>query len=189
MSSCCSAHYHQLTTYDSSPKPNRSGLLSTRAMTMAATSLVDSTWNQKTTKLCCLSSSRCASWLSHRLLSSSHCAALSSSCRASWLSHHLSPSSSCTTLSSYRHASLLCVNSPRPLVVLPSCPLIMPAGCCVASPCAPLLSFRRAGHLHLVITLQMSIADAMEHRQMLPPPLHAIATSTIERRIYCPLMP
>ena len=48
-----------------------------------------------------------ASWLSHRLLSFSHCATLSSSCHTSWLSQCLSPSSRCATLSSSCCASLL----------------------------------------------------------------------------------
>ena len=46
-----------------------------------------------------------------------------------------------------------CNISHRPLVVLPSRPHIVPAGCCVASPCAPLSSSWRAGHLRLAITL------------------------------------
>ena len=61
------------------------------------------------------SSCRLVVLLSRRLvISSSRCAALSLYCHASWLSHHLS----------------------LPLIVPPSCPLIMPAGFCVASPCA-----------------------------------------------------
>jgi hypothetical protein len=48
-----------------------------------------------------------ASWMSHRLLSFSHCATLSSSCHTSWLSQCLSPSSRCATLSSSCCASLL----------------------------------------------------------------------------------
>jgi hypothetical protein len=54
-----------------------------------------------------LSSPRRVSWLSHCLLSSSHCAALSLSCHASWLSHCLLPSSHCATLLSSCCASLL----------------------------------------------------------------------------------
>ena len=60
-----------------------------------------------TSRSTALLSPRHASWLSHCLLSSSHCAALSSSCRASWLMHCLSPSSRCVTLSSSRCAGLL----------------------------------------------------------------------------------
>ena len=176
-----------------------------------------------------LSSPRRTSWLSHRLLSSSHCAALLSSCHASWLSHCLSLSSRCATLSSSCFASFLSycfssssccsahsssrrvdwllrrlltrrplvvspsrrlvVSSSRRLVVLssrrlvvslscrlvilssrraalslychaswlshhlslslivpPSRPLIMPAGCCVASPCALLVLSLCASH-------------------------------------------
>ena len=48
-----------------------------------------------------------ASWLSHCLLSSSHCPALSLSCRASWLLHCLLPSSRCAALSSSCRASWL----------------------------------------------------------------------------------
>ena len=54
-----------------------------------------------------LSSPRRASWLSHSLLSSSHCAVLSSTCRASLLSHCLSLSSHCAALSSSCRASWL----------------------------------------------------------------------------------
>jgi len=96
---------------------------------------INSVWSRKTTKLCHLSShsprviSSCqlvfaspvvvlslprplavllrASWLSHRLSPSSHCAALSSSCRASWLLHYLLPLSFCATILSTRCASLL----------------------------------------------------------------------------------
>ena len=154
-----------------------------------------------------LSMSRRASWLSHRLLSSSHCAALSSSCRTSWLSHRLLPSSRCATLLSSRRAILLshhlssssrragwlshrlsssshraswllcCLSMRRPLVVSSSCrvasrhlvepagcriiisrcplvappshPLIVLAGCCVASPSPPshpLVIFHRQCH-------------------------------------------
>ena len=80
-----------------------------------------------------VSSSHRASWLSHQLLSSTHCVALSSSCRASWLLHRLSPSSSCTTLSSTHRASLLSHQ-----LSLSSCCaalslrrlVVVPAGCC-----------------------------------------------------------
>jgi hypothetical protein len=87
-------------------------------------------------------SSHCASWLSHRLLSSPHCATLSSSSRASWFSHRLSLSSHCAAFSSSCHASWLLhclspssvlllrhplVNSSRQLVVAASpCPLVAP---------------------------------------------------------------
>ncbi len=47
-----------ITIYDSSPTPSCSGLCSTRAMTMAATSPADSIWTRKTTRLCHLSSRR-----------------------------------------------------------------------------------------------------------------------------------
>jgi hypothetical protein len=138
--------------------------------------------------------SRCASWLSHRLLSSSHCAALWASCRTSWLSHCLFPSSRCAALSSSSRAGwlphhlssfshfcaahsschragwlMLCrrplvvslsrraasrclitsvgcriIISRRPLIAPPSCPLIVLAGCCIASPCAALSSSSRS---------------------------------------------
>jgi hypothetical protein len=72
-----------------------------------------------------LSSRRLVVSLSCRLvILSSRRAALSLYCHASWLSHHLSLS----------------------LIVPPSCPLIMPAGCCIASPCTPLSSSCRDGH-------------------------------------------
>jgi len=94
-----------------------------------------------------LSSSRCASWLLHSLLSSSHHTLVnsshqlvvalpllflslrrplvSSSCCASWLSHCLLPSSRCATLSSTCRASLMlhrlslssCCAPRRPLVL------------------------------------------------------------------------
>jgi hypothetical protein len=54
-----------------------------------------------------LVSSYHASWLSHRLLLSSHCTAFLSSCPASWLLHRLSPSSHCATLSLSCRASWL----------------------------------------------------------------------------------
>jgi len=57
-------------------------------------------------------------------------------------------------ISSSRHAALYCIItsagcriiSHHSLIVPPSCPLIMPAGCCVASPCTPLSSSCRTGH-------------------------------------------
>ena len=108
-----------------------------------------------------LSSPRRTSWLSHRLLSSSHCAALLSSCHASWLSHCLSLSSRCATLSSSCFASFLsyCFSSSsccsahsssrrvdwllrrlltrHPLVVSPSCRLVVSLSRClvVSSSC------------------------------------------------------
>jgi len=82
------------------------------------------------------------SWLSHCLLSSSHCATLSSSCRASWLSHCLLPSSRCATLSSSRCTSLLshhlslssCCAPRRPLILslrrlVVALPLDVPSTC------------------------------------------------------------
>ena len=60
-----------------------------------------------TSRRATLSSPRRASWLSHSLLSSSHCAVLSSTCRASLLSHCLSLSSHCAALSSSCRASWL----------------------------------------------------------------------------------
>ena len=94
-----------------------------------------------------LSSPRCASWLSHSLLlsshcaalpttrraslllhrlsSTSHCAALSLSCRASWLSHCLSPSSRCATLSSTRCTSLLSHRLSLSSLCTPRRPLVL----------------------------------------------------------------
>ncbi len=64
---------------------------------------------------CATPSSAChASWLSHCLLSFSHCAALLLSCRTS---------------------SCCCIASCCPLGVSPSCPLFMLAYCCINSPC------------------------------------------------------
>ena len=48
----------QPTTYHSSPRPNHSGVCLRRATTMTANLPVDSVWNQKTRRLCCLLS-RC----------------------------------------------------------------------------------------------------------------------------------
>ena len=112
---------------------------------------------------CCvtLSSSRRASLLSHQLSPSSCCATLSSSRRAGWLLHRLlmhhlffiSSSLSCPLIvSSSCRAPLLSSCHVTP-AGCPSRPLIMTAGCSVASPCAPLSSSRRAGHLSLTITL------------------------------------
>jgi hypothetical protein len=102
-------------------------------------------------------SSRCASWLSHCLLSSSHCAALSSSCPTSWLSHHLSPSSHCAALSSSCRASRLsrCL-SPS------SCYAIL-----LSTRCASLLSHclssssRCAPHHPLVLSLHRLVVVAL----------------------------
>jgi len=129
--------------------------------TMAATSPVNSVWTRKTTRLCCLLSRRpgvsChASWLLHRLLPSSHCAALLSSCRrASWLLHcllpssHLccplvvlshqllhclSPSSCCATLSSTHHASLLLHCLSLSSCCTPRCPFVLLSHRLVVSP-------------------------------------------------------
>jgi hypothetical protein len=114
----------------------------------------------------------CASLLLHRFSSSSCCVAHSSSPHADRLFCHLfmrrpllvswsrglvvSWSRGLVVLSSHRlvvppSRRILTpagwrIISHHPLVVPPSCPLIGPAGCCVASPCTPLLSSRRAGH-------------------------------------------
>jgi hypothetical protein len=133
---------------DSSPTHNHSGLRSIQAITMAATSPIDSIWRRTTTRFCRLSSHRPVVVLSCQLvvplLSSSHCAALSSSlsCRASWLLHHLSPSSHCAALSPSCHAS--CHIASRPPLVAPPCRrLVVPACCCIASP-RPLVAPRAA---------------------------------------------
>ena len=72
-----------------------------------------------------LLSSCCASWLLHRLLPSSHSAALASSCRASWLSHCLSPSSCCATLLSTHRASWLSHHLSSSFRCAPRRPLVL----------------------------------------------------------------
>ena len=84
-----------------------------------------------------------------------------------------------------------------PLVAPLSRPLIMTAGCCVASSCVSLLSSRCAHHLCLTIPLPSSIADAIKkfvkrccrHRTPLSPP--SLNTISIIHRCHscCPLPP
>ena len=134
------------------------------SMTMATTSSVDSVWTHKTQG--CVASRRTAlvlschaSWLSHCLLSSSHCVILSSYCRTSWLLHPLH----CPLVVLLRQLvvalPLTVLSLFHPLIVLshqlvvvlsllvvslrpapPSRPHVAPAGCCVASRCAALSS-------------------------------------------------
>jgi len=93
-----------LTTCNSSPTPNHSGLVSTRAWPWLPPRQSipfgpERLWGCVVSCSATLVSSYHASWLSHCLLSSSHCAALSSSCRASWLLHRLLSSSHCAAIS------------------------------------------------------------------------------------------
>jgi hypothetical protein len=245
---------------------------------MAATLPVDSIWTRKTTRLChlrpaALLLSRCASWLSHHLLLSSHCPTLLSSCCTAILSLHHSlvhmsrqlvvalplaiisfqhplivllcqlvvtsplvvlllrpvppsrplialagccdPSqcaallSSCclVVLPSCRLVAPACCHiiiSHHPLVVTPSRPLIVLAGCCIASPCTTHSSSHRAGwllhslSLHHPLVLSSSRPSLPHHSlavvcvkcpQMLLPPSNATTTAAIEGYLYCPLLP
>jgi len=90
--------------------------------------------------------------LPHCLSSSSCCTAHSSSHRAGWLFRRLSARRPLVISPSLRAASrcliasagCCIITSHRPLVVPPSRPLSVLAGCCVASPCATLSSFCRS---------------------------------------------
>ena len=121
-----------------------------------------------------LSSSRRTSLLPHRLSSSSCCAAHSSSRRAGWLLRHLSTrcplvvSPSRCAASRCLNASAGCriVTSCCPLVVPISRPIIMLAGCCVASHCAALSSSRRSP----LPTPLNAVERCCHHRTPPPPP-------------------
>jgi len=85
--------------------------------------------------------------LPNRLSSSSRCATHSSCCRGGWLLRHLLTRRS-LVVSLSRHATSRCLIAPvgcriiisrRPFAAPSSRPLIVLAGCCVASPCAALL--------------------------------------------------
>jgi hypothetical protein len=71
--------------------------------------------------------------------------------------------------------------------LLASRPLIVLAGCCVASPCTALSST-------LVVTATFAsaspcLAFAIKRRQTLLPTSNTPTTTTIERHLYCPLLP
>ena len=84
---------------------------------MAATSPIDSVWSRTTMRLCRLSTRRpLVVSLSRR--AASRCLITSVGCRI--------------------------IISRPPLIAPPSCPLIVLAGCCIASPCAALLSSSRS---------------------------------------------
>ena len=91
--------------------------------------------------------------LSHQLVvASPPRAALSSSRCANWLLRHLLVL--CPLVISWTHCGTSsCLVAPagcrtiiscRPLIALPSCPLIVLAGCCIACPCSALSSSRRS---------------------------------------------
>ena len=102
-----------------------------------------------------LSSYRCTGWLLHRL--SMHCPLIVSSSRRA--------ASCCLVLP----AGCRAIISRHPLVALPSCPLIVLAGRCVASHCTTLLS---------------------SHCSPSPMPSNAVERSaTIERHLYRPPVP
>jgi len=123
--------------------------------------------------------------LLHCFSSSSCCAALLSSRRSGLLLRRLLTYRTLVVSSSHR-ATLFCLVAPAGCRILagpPSHPLIVPAGYCIASPCAPLSSSRCAGHLRLANALLQSIVDAIKHRRML------LLPSNTKSRIYSPPLP
>ena len=157
------------------------------SMTMAATSPVDFIWTRKTTRLCCLLPHRPGVVLSCQLVVALPLVVLSLRRPLVVLSHQLVVASPLAILSLHRPLVnlscqlvvslpltilLLChplVNSSCQLVVaspllvlllrpaLPSRPLVAPAGCCVASQCATLLSSRCLTVPPLVVLLRQLV--------------------------------
>jgi len=129
---------------DSSPTHNRSGLHLIRAITMAATSPIDS--------VCCVASCRAAlvssshaSWLSHppshRLVTPAGCCIASRRPLIALPSRHLVTPAGCHIAS-----CRLLVASPSPQLVAPACCHIT-SPCPLVAPSAALSSSRRAGWL------------------------------------------